>query len=52
MWKTQIAQAPNAQEPQDMKATRHEMHMSMLGLKHLKQLRDDEQKSMLGMRNK
>ena len=25
-----------------MKATRHEMHKSMLGLKHLKQVRDEE----------
>ena len=26
-------QATKSQEPQGMKATRHEMHMSMLGLK-------------------
>ena len=28
-----------------MKATRHEMDKSMLGLKHLKQLRDEKHKS-------
>ena len=35
-----------------MKAKRHEMHMSMLSLKHLKQVRDEEQKSMYGRRHK
>ena len=28
-----------------MKAMQHDMHMSMLGLKHLKQVRDEEQNS-------
>ena len=28
-----------------MKATIHEMHMKMLGLKHLKQVSDEENKS-------
>ena len=28
-----------------MKATRHEMHKSMLGFKYLKQVRDEEHKS-------
>ena len=28
-----------------MKATRHEMHMCMLGLTHLKQVRDDTDKT-------
>ena len=35
-----------------MKATGHDMHMIMLDLKHLKQIRDDLQKSMYGTRNK
>ena len=43
-----LAQTPKAQEPQDMKATRHDMHMSVLGLKLLKQVRDEEQKSTYG----
>ena len=46
-----IAQAWKAQEVQDMKATRHKMHMSMLGLKHLKQGRDEEHKRTWGMRH-
>ena len=33
-----------------MKASRNEMHMSMLGLKKLKQVRDEDQKSMYGTR--
>ena len=28
-----------------MKATRHEMHMNIVGLKYLEQVRDEEQKS-------
>ena len=46
--KIKIAQAPKAQEPQDIKATRHETHMSMLDLKHLKQVKDEEQKKHVG----
>ena len=46
MSKSQIDQSTNAQEPQDMKATRHEMYMSMLCLKHLTEVRDEKQKSM------
>ena len=51
MIKYQMVQASKAQEPherwrlQDMIATRHEISISMLRLKHLKQLRDEEQKS-------
>ena len=46
-----MAQTPKAQkrskakETQHLKATIHEIHMSMLGLKHLNQVRDKEQKS-------
>ena len=40
-----IAKAKKTQEKQGMKATRHEMHKNMLGLKQLKQVRDEEQKS-------
>ena len=29
-----------------MKATRHEMHKNMLGLKHLEQVRGEKQKRM------
>ena len=49
--KSQITQAPKAQESQDMKPTRHGMHMIMLSLKHLKQVSDEEQKSTYGMRH-
>ena len=45
MKKTQIAKAPKAQEIQVLKAKRHGMHMSMLDLKHLKQVRDEEHRS-------
>ena len=31
-----------------MKATRHDMHMKVLGLKYLEQVRDEEQKSTYG----
>ena len=41
-FKKLITQAPKAQELENMKIKRHEMHMGMLGLKHLKQLRDEE----------
>ena len=34
-----------------MKATRHEMHMSMLRFKHLKQVKDEEQKSTYGKKH-
>ena len=37
-----ITQAPKAKELENMKTKRHEMHMGMLGLKHLKQVRDEE----------
>ena len=33
-------QAPKSQEPQDMKATRHEMYMCMLGLKQAHETSD------------
>ena len=31
-----------------MKATKYEMHMNMLALKHLKQVKDEEQKNTDG----
>lgn len=34
-----------------MKTTRYEIHMSMLGLKHLMQVRDEDQKSTYGVRH-
>ena len=34
-----------------MKATRHEVHMSVLDLKHLKQVGDEEQESIYGTRD-
>ena len=40
--KAQIAKATKAREKQGMKATRHEMQKSMLDLKYLKQVRDEE----------
>ena len=42
---TQIAQPLKVQEAQNMKGVRHEMHLSMSGLKHLKQVRNEEHKS-------
>ena len=41
-YKKLITQALKAQELENMKIKRYEMHMGMLGLKHLKQLRDEE----------
>ena len=35
-----------------MKVTRHEMHKSMLGLKNLKQMRDEEHQSTSSSRHK
>ena len=35
-----------------MKATKHEMRMSMLGSKHLKQVKDEEQKNTYSRRKK
>ena len=32
----------------DMKATKYEMHMNMLALKHLKQVKNEEQKNTDG----
>ena len=43
--KTQIAKATKAEETQGMKTARHEMHENMLDLKHLNQVRDEENKS-------
>ena len=40
--KLQISQTTKAQDSQAKKAMRHEMHMSMLGLKHLKQVSDEK----------
>ena len=34
-----------------MKAKRHDMYMSMLGLKHLEQVRDEKQKSTYNTRH-
>ena len=51
MLKTQIAQATKAQGPQGMKATRHKIHMNMLGLNHLKQVKGEEQKSTYDTRH-
>ena len=49
--KTQIAKATKAREKQGMKATRHEMHKSMLDLKYLKQVRDEEHRSTQSLRH-
>ena len=51
MQKNRIAKAPKPQEAQAMKAARHEMHKSTLGLKQLKEVRDEEHNSTQNSRH-